>query len=367
MLPCPAPRVGLAIYPVRQSVLSCHEKDLHSSAGSSGALAALQQYLVGTSIPWDAIAICFLLLLDFWRSTSRSTLASLWQLTRVLPCTAGPHPLCRGGLRTVMVTGDYQHTAIAVAKGVGMLPKADPTIIIQAKSELQGLLPGLGHVLHAREKLPGSHCSGDADCQPLSSSTTRPESSSHASLDMLQSRRASWALPDLQQASGLPLDAADGMQPSLSSLGGAAERGYDGCCGGLSFTLDSAERQTDVDPQQALTSLAPVHPAHPLLFQPTAKLLRIMPSCCSMQNVVVHAMSQHVPCCSMPNAFKSATGTPKGVLFLDTHLSYAWTNAVQWQASSSVPCQMCAPLANAVHYPCNAKQQNHILILLDTK
>ena len=36
-----------------------------------------------------------------------------------------------------MVTGDYQHTAIAVARGVGMVPPGGPLIIIQSKAELQ--------------------------------------------------------------------------------------------------------------------------------------------------------------------------------------------------------------------------------------
>ena len=34
-----------------------------------------------------------------------------------------------------MVTGDYHHTAIAVARAVGMVPKQSPMLIIQAKSE----------------------------------------------------------------------------------------------------------------------------------------------------------------------------------------------------------------------------------------
>ena len=35
-----------------------------------------------------------------------------------------------------MVTGDYQHTAIAVARGTGMLPPDGQLVIIQARSEL---------------------------------------------------------------------------------------------------------------------------------------------------------------------------------------------------------------------------------------
>ncbi len=39
----------------------------------------------------------------------------------------------------MMVTGDYHHTAIAVARGVGMLPQGGQLVIIQAKSEKQVL------------------------------------------------------------------------------------------------------------------------------------------------------------------------------------------------------------------------------------
>ena len=42
---------------------------------------------------------------------------------------------CRGGIRTMMVTGNYHHTAIAVARGLGIVPQGGQLVIIQAKSE----------------------------------------------------------------------------------------------------------------------------------------------------------------------------------------------------------------------------------------
>ena len=39
---------------------------------------------------------------------------------------------CRGGIRVAMVTGDNQHTAIAVAKGVGMADPSKPILLIDA-------------------------------------------------------------------------------------------------------------------------------------------------------------------------------------------------------------------------------------------
>ena len=38
---------------------------------------------------------------------------------------------CRAGLRTLMATGDYHHTALAVARGSGMIPPKGQVVIIQ--------------------------------------------------------------------------------------------------------------------------------------------------------------------------------------------------------------------------------------------
>lgn len=47
-----------------------------------------------------------------------------------------PHLCCRGGIRTMMITGDYHQTAVAVAWGVGMVPA--------------------GGVVHVIDKLPAA-------------------------------------------------------------------------------------------------------------------------------------------------------------------------------------------------------------------
>ncbi len=44
---------------------------------------------------------------------------------------------CRGAIRTMMVTGDYHHTAIAVAQGSGMIPCDHRVVIIQSQGELR--------------------------------------------------------------------------------------------------------------------------------------------------------------------------------------------------------------------------------------
>ena len=42
---------------------------------------------------------------------------------------------CRAGLRTLIVTGDYHHTALAVGRGVGMIPPQARVVIINTASE----------------------------------------------------------------------------------------------------------------------------------------------------------------------------------------------------------------------------------------
>lgn len=73
----------------------------------------------------------------------------------------------------MMITGDYQHTAIAVARGVGMIAMDSQVIIMEAKSERArsasvpvaqhtAPLPKLGSALHP----PGGK-TGSSSCQHL--------------------------------------------------------------------------------------------------------------------------------------------------------------------------------------------------------
>ena len=48
----------------------------------------------------------------------------------------------RGSIRTMMVTGDYHHTALAVARGVGMTPMDAPLVIIQSQAEFRSISKG---------------------------------------------------------------------------------------------------------------------------------------------------------------------------------------------------------------------------------
>ena len=51
--------------------------------------------------------------------------------------------VCRGSIRTMMVTGDYHGTGLAVARGVGMVPTDSPVVIIQAQAEFCPSTKGL--------------------------------------------------------------------------------------------------------------------------------------------------------------------------------------------------------------------------------
>lgn len=42
---------------------------------------------------------------------------------------------CRGGIRTGMITGDHVHTALAVAKDIGMVKQAERVIVIDTVSQ----------------------------------------------------------------------------------------------------------------------------------------------------------------------------------------------------------------------------------------
>ena len=147
-----------------------------------------------------------------------------------------------------MVTGDYQHTGIAVARGVGMLPKADPVIIVQAKSELtvtnysQGAAVTSNKILYSG--LIGSdHQQGPAGPPQL---ITAPSSESSPGVDSPKSKahKVAWALPDdTADADVLPSSACE-------------------LCEGLTFSLDSAEGLTDLEPLQALTTMAQVLGCH---------------------------------------------------------------------------------------------------------
>ena len=45
--------------------------------------------------------------------------------------------LCRGGIRTMMITGDYHHTAIAVARDVGMFKPGVQVAVVDSNQQLQ--------------------------------------------------------------------------------------------------------------------------------------------------------------------------------------------------------------------------------------
>ena len=63
-----------------------------------------------------------------------------------LVCSDELSAACRGGIRTLMITGDYQHTALAVAKDVGMIrPDAQVIVIDKRTSHPRSPCSSLGN------------------------------------------------------------------------------------------------------------------------------------------------------------------------------------------------------------------------------
>ena len=121
--------------------------------------------------------------------------------------------ICRGAIRTMMVTGDYHQTAIAVARGAGMIPGDSRVVIIQSQTEIR---PSCKHpgCMHSALK-----CSKSAANTPL---TPKRAVSFHISKANEQERT----------------------------------------CEGLKFLLDNGDAFEDGDALSALTSIAQVMLLH---------------------------------------------------------------------------------------------------------
>lgn len=158
-----------------------------------------------------------------------------------------------------MVTGDYHHTAIAVARGAGMIPKGSPMLIIQAKSESDSLLANQGQSPSAREHhgtLLDTPCTAAEDCPPLRTNSVsrlvgHQESSdcNQVTMDLRLSATSSALVSEP------PFHA-----PQLE----AVKHGVTKACGQehacLTFILHSQGRSVSLGPVQALTRIAQVGP-----------------------------------------------------------------------------------------------------------
>ena len=72
--------------------------------------------------------------------------------------------VCRGGLRTVMITGDYHHTAVSVAKDLGMVKPDSRVVVIDAAR----------HGVQHDAQMPGTPDSGSSsELHPQSQATPR--------------------------------------------------------------------------------------------------------------------------------------------------------------------------------------------------
>ena len=167
----------------------------------------------------------------------------------------------------MMVTGDQHHTAIAVAKAVGIIPKERPILVIQAKSEKSTYAPGnqthpgappeqrtpmptaAGRSFMRGSSLPNTSSRADGEGQTVKDS--------HSLSGPLQAQMLERTWPLLTQStapvSHVPAyrDEEDDARSGSGSLRASLE------CE-LSFELGSEARPEEFSAQQALTHLAQV-------------------------------------------------------------------------------------------------------------
>ena len=130
-----------------------------------------------------------------------------------------------------MVTGDFHHTAIAVARGVGMVRPGGQVVIIQAKSERQ----------------------------PLSNAPTQFPSALKSAKSLTAGSRTVRRGVSFAQLTLSPSAASDERAGTLTEgQPTGLERGVFGprCGAGLTFLLDTKDEE--LDPVQALTMIAEV-------------------------------------------------------------------------------------------------------------
>ncbi len=131
----------------------------------------------------------------------------------------------------MMVTGDCHHTAIAVARGVGMLSQGGQVVIIQAKAEKQILPRNPSHLPSALK----------------TSKILSPNAHSASRTVSFAQKAASPSASFSEQAS--PMEAAQQRENVQMT-----QR----CCEGLTFRLDSGDDFEDWSPLHALTNIAQV-------------------------------------------------------------------------------------------------------------
>ena len=168
-----------------------------------------------------------------------------------------------------MVTGDQHHTAIAVAKAVGIVPKDRPILVIQAKSEKSTYSPGIrthpGAPQEQRSLMltaaPGSCMRGSS--LPNTSSRAYGEGQtvqdSHGLSESLPAQVPEHSWPLLTQSTA-PLShvPARGDEDNDVSSGSGLQRPRASLECELSFELGSEAQPEQCSAQQALTHLAQV-------------------------------------------------------------------------------------------------------------
>ena len=141
-----------------------------------------------------------------------------------------------------MVTGDYHHTAIAVARGVGIIPPGGSLVIIQAESERQPPTSAL-----KASATPSNAHNGSV--KTLKSNSAVPHS-------VAFSQRA--AAPQLGLMQREPFPPSEAMAAGSVQSGNVASARQWALCQGLTFTVSSGSGYKPCEAQHALTSMAQV-------------------------------------------------------------------------------------------------------------
>ncbi|KAL3147625.1 hypothetical protein ABBQ38_014675 [Trebouxia sp. C0009 RCD-2024] len=191
----------------------------------------------------------------------------------------------RGGLRLLMVTGDYYHTAIAVGRAVGMVPSTSRLIIIQTQDERRGTsarkpkptAKGPTNTITGRRsgmrKSMAPSASSDLDC-PSSGNEAQPNVHWLQQSGLLQvSEHAPHTRPTADADSAAHVESTSGQSDSAicstSSLpvaslpdasgqtpSGALQSHTERCTEGLALCLDNGDSYQDGDMLKAFQAIS---------------------------------------------------------------------------------------------------------------
>ena len=187
-------------------------------------------------------------------------------------CLSEHDVLCRGGLRTLIITGDYHHTALAVARQAGMVPPDTDVVIVDTCKQ--------------------AHAQSELSRAATALEWTAAQAADSASLELNISRQSSAGdLPDFLRLISTRSSDLRSLRARLANLERLPDE--DSQFAGLRF-VDGESNQA-IEPAEAIASLAEGNaqcavtgPAFELLLrQDLSASVEVV-----MQNAVVFARMQ---------------------------------------------------------------------------